>query len=91
MMAERSRGRVQGRRYAVPAGLAAALFAGVVASEHRVLAGLDATPDPDSDAGFAFPAERIPRGSSSSTGWGVGVGEASSSSIITAPWLSWTG
>ena len=42
----------------MPAGLIAALVAGVVIYEHRVLARLDATPDPDAGDGFAFPAER---------------------------------
>jgi pimeloyl-ACP methyl ester carboxylesterase len=50
---------VRGWRYLVPAGLAGAVVAGVVIYEHRVLAGLDATPDPDRADGFAFPAERI--------------------------------
>jgi hypothetical protein len=49
---------VRGWRYLVPAGLAGAVVAGVVIYEHRVLAGLDATPDPDRADGFAFPAER---------------------------------
>jgi non-heme chloroperoxidase len=56
-MAVTSRRRAQDWRYLVPAGLAAAVVAGVVIYEHRVLAGLDGTPDPDD--GFAFPAERI--------------------------------
>lgn len=58
-MAAKSRRHVRGRRYLVPAGLAGALLAGVTIYEHRVLAGLDATPDPAPGDGFAFPAERI--------------------------------
>jgi non-heme chloroperoxidase len=46
------------RRSAVPA-LLAGMVAGVVVYEHRVLAALDATPDPDADNGFAFPAELV--------------------------------
>lgn len=46
------------RRYAVPAVLAG-VVAGAVIYEQRVLAGLDATPDPDADDGFAFPADRV--------------------------------
>ena len=42
----------------MPAGLIGALVAGVVIYEHRVLARLDATPDPDPGESFAFPAER---------------------------------
>jgi non-heme chloroperoxidase len=43
----------------VPAGLAGGLVAGVVIYEHRVLAGLTTTRNPELDDGFAFPAERI--------------------------------
>ena len=59
MIAVNSRRRGHGWRYLVPAGLAGALVAGVAIYEHRVLAALNATPDPDPDVGFAFPAERI--------------------------------
>ena len=53
-----ARHHVRGWRHLVPAGLVGALVAGVVIYEHRVLARLDATPDPDRGDGFAFPAER---------------------------------
>ncbi|HET9546455.1 MAG TPA: hypothetical protein VFO97_01405, partial [Desertimonas sp.] len=42
----------------MPAGLIGAIVAGGVVYEHRVLARLDATPDPDLGSG-AFPTERI--------------------------------
>ncbi len=50
---------VRGWRHLVPVGLIGAIVAGVVVYEHRVLARLDATPDPDLSDGFAFPAERL--------------------------------
>jgi pimeloyl-ACP methyl ester carboxylesterase len=46
------------RRYFLPVLIAG--FVGVVIYERRILAGLDATPDPDGGGGgFAFPADRV--------------------------------
>ena len=53
------RRHVRGWRHLVPAGLIGAIVAGGVVYEHRVLARLDATPDPDLGNGFAFPTEHI--------------------------------
>lgn len=47
------------RRLLVPAVLAAAVLAGVAVYERRVLRGLDATPDPDTDDGLRFPVEVV--------------------------------